>query len=155
MSPTAHVEAIFLFPVKGGAPVRHPSACAVAGRGLDGDHHQSPATLFGIDHEPENQLTLIRAEALEALARDQGRPLPPGASRRNLVTRGVDLNALVGRTFRIGAVRARGCERCDPCSHLEDLTRPGVLRGLVDRGGLRAEILSDGEIHEGDPIVVE
>jgi MOSC domain-containing protein YiiM len=151
----AHLEAIFLLPVKGGAAVRHPSANAVAGRGLDGDHHQAPVTLFGLDHTPENQLTLIEAEALDALARKLGEPLPEGASRRNLVTRGVRLNALVGRTFRIGAVRARGIERCDPCLHLESMTRPGVLRGLVNRGGLRAEVLSDGVLHEGDPIAVE
>lgn len=151
----AHVDAIFLYPVKGGPPSRQPSARAVAGRGLDGDHHQAEVTLFGIDHKPENQLTLIEAEALEALARKQGRPLPEGASRRNLVTRGVDLNALVGRTFRVGAVRARGIERCDPCLHLEEMTRPGVLRALVDRGGLRAEVLTDGVVNEGDPIFVE
>ncbi|MDP2315126.1 MAG: MOSC domain-containing protein [Pseudomonadota bacterium] len=150
----AHLEAIFLFPVRGGAPVRRPSARAVAGRGLDGDHHQADLTLFG-DNKPENQLTLIEAEALDALARRQGTPLPPGTSRRNLVTRGIGLNALVGRTFRIGELRARGLERCDPCSHLEALTRPGVLRALVNRGGLRAEVLTDGVLREGDPIVVE
>ncbi len=151
----AHVEAIFLVPVRGGAAVRHPSVRAVAGRGLDGDHRQAPLTLFGIDHAPEKQLTLIEAEALDALACGPDGPLPPGASRRNLVTRGVRLNDLVGRTFRVGAVRARGIERCDPCSHLEELTRPGVLRALVNRGGLRAEVLTDGVLREGDAIVVE
>jgi MOSC domain-containing protein YiiM len=146
-----HIEAIFVVPERGARPVRRPSVHAVAGRGLDGDHNQAPPTLFG-GGKPEEQLTLIEAEALEALARDHGIALGDGESRRNLVTRGIDLDTLIGHTFQVGAVRARGIERCDPCRHLEKLTRPGVLRGLVDRGGLRAEILSDGDIAEGDGI---
>jgi MOSC domain-containing protein YiiM len=147
----ARVEAIYLFPVRGGAPSRRPSAHAVAGLGLDGDHHQAQPSLFGLCEKPENQLTLIEGEALDRLRP----PLPPGASRRNLVTRGVPLNDLVGRTFRIGAMRARGLELCDPCLHLEEMTRPGVLRALVNRGGLRAEILETGTVNEGDTIEVE
>ncbi len=151
---SARVEAIFLIAESGGRPVRHAEVRAVAGRGLEGDHNLAPPTLFGAG-KPEENLTLIEAEALAALAKDHGIELGPGESRRNLVTRGVALNELVGRTFRVGEVRARGVERCDPCRHLEKLTRPGVLRGLVDRGGLRAEVLTDGVIREGDPIVLE
>ena len=151
---SAKIESIFLIQRPGGAPVRHASVRAVAGAGLTGDHHLAHPVLFG-SPAPEKQLTLIEAEALEFLERRHGIRLGPGASRRNLVTRGVRLNALVGRTFQVGGVRARGVERCDPCAHLEALTQPGVLRGLVNRGGLRAEILTDGLIREGDSIEAE
>lgn len=151
----SRLEALYVVPRAGGRPVRRADVFARAGLGLDGDHHQAQPNLFAFAAPAEDQLTLIEAEAIEALARDHGIVLDPGDARRNLVTRGVRLNDLVGRTFRIGAVRARGVERADPCLHLEQLTQPGVLRGLVDRGGLRAEILSDGRLHEGDPIVLE
>jgi len=147
----ARVEAIYLYPERGGPPSRQPSAHAVAGLGLDGDHHQAQPSLFGLCEKPEKQLTLIEGESLDRLRP----PLAPGASRRNLVTRGVALNDLVGRNFRIGGVLARGIELCDPCLHLEELTRRGVLRALVNRGGLRAEILETGTLHEGDAIAVE
>ena len=69
-----------------------------------------------------------------------------------MATRGIDLNALVGRRFRVGALECEGIELCEPCTHLEGLTQPGVLKGLVHRGGLRASILSGGEIAVGDPV---
>lgn len=144
------IEAIFVTPKKGGPTERRERVEARAGVGLDGDHH-APPRLFGTT-APEKQLTLIEGEALDALARDHGIALGPGESRRNVVTRGIALNDLVGRTFRVGPVRARGIERCDPCRHLEKLTRPGVLRGLLERGGLRAEILTDGVLTVGDVI---
>jgi MOSC domain-containing protein YiiM len=79
-------------------------------------------------------------------------PLAAAESRRNLVTRGIDLNAVVGREFTIGSVRAFGQRLCEPCVHLQRLTRPGVVAGLVHRGGLRADVLTDGEIRLGDTI---
>ncbi|HET9015435.1 MAG TPA: MOSC domain-containing protein [Thermomicrobiaceae bacterium] len=75
-----------------------------------------------------------------------------GDRRAGAATRGIDLNALVGREFTIGPVRALGQRRCEPCVHLQRLTRPGVVAGLVHRGGLRADVLSDGEIRVGDAI---
>ena len=78
--------------------------------------------------------------------------LTAAESRRNLLTRGVDLDRLVGARFRVGEVECEGIELCEPCRHLEGLTYPGVLRGLVHRGGLRAAILEDGEIAVGDPV---
>ncbi len=81
-------------------------------------------------------------------------PLEPVETRRNILTRGLDLDTLVGRRFRIGEVLALGTGPCNPCSHLESVTRPGVLRGLVGRGGLRADILAGGAIRVGDPIEV-
>jgi MOSC domain-containing protein YiiM len=88
---------------------------------------------------------------LEELAAG-GVEITPSEARRNLVVRGVSLDDLIGRRFRVGEVECFGQRRCEPCAHLERLTRPGVLRGLVHRGGLRADVLSDGEIRVGDRV---
>jgi len=122
---------------------------ALAGKGLEGNRY------FFHLAEPGRALTLIAAEALEGLEADTGIVLTAAESRRNLLTRGIDVNALVGKRFRIGAVECRGVELCEPCSHLEGVTYPGVLMGLVHRAGLNADILTDGEIAVGDPIRVE
>jgi MOSC domain-containing protein YiiM len=123
---------------------------AVAGRGLEGDRN------FVADGDPvpdrDADLTLVASEALEALAEETGLWLTAAESRRNLLTRGIDLNALVGKRFRVGEVKCDGIELCEPCRHLEGLTYPGVLRGLVHRGGLRAAIVRGGEIRVGDAI---
>jgi len=86
------------------------------------------------------------------MARDNELAIAPGEARRNVITRGTPLNHLVGREFVVGSVRLRGIRLCEPCSHLEGLTRRGVLAGLIHRGGLRAQILVGGEIRVGDPI---
>ena len=98
------------------------------------------------------ELTLIEAEALEALAAD-GVEISWEEARRNVVTRGIGLNALVGRRFRIGEVECAGRRLAEPCSHLQRLAPPGILAGLVHRGGLRADILGSGTIRVGDPVV--
>ena len=121
---------------------------ALPGKGLVGDRNFRPAG----DSRPDEQLTLIETEALEALQRDYGVVLETAESRRNLATSGVALNHWVGRTFRVGAVLLRGVELCEPCAHLEKLTGKKVMKGLVHRGGLRAQILAEGEIRVGDPI---
>jgi MOSC domain-containing protein YiiM len=98
-------------------------------------------------------LTLIEAEALEGLRNDTGIELSPAESRRQVLTRGISLNELVGERFTVGAVECVGQELCEPCAHLQGMTKPGVLRGLVHRGGLRADIVSGGRIAVGDRIV--
>ena len=127
---------------------------AVAGRGLEGDRYFAATAAPWVPEGEGRDVTLIEAEALEGLAADTGIELPPGASRRQVVTRGIALNDLVGRRFRLGGVEVVGRELADPCRHLETLTQDGVLKGLVDRGGLRAEILNDGEITVGDPVTI-
>lgn len=131
-------------------PTPVESVRAVPAHGLEGDRK------FSADPRPEEErdrdLTLIAAEALEALGEETGIALTAAESRRNLLTRGIDLNQLVGRRFRVGDVECEGIELCEPCSHLEGLTQPGVLRGLVHRGGLRAAIRSAGEIAVGDTL---
>lgn len=137
------------------APMRSVAAAtAVPGQGLDGDRYAAGAGTFtprsnrlrGYD------LTLIESEVLDRLTLPDGTQLAPQESRRNVVTRGIDLNALVGREFRIGAVRAFGQRLCEPCVHLQRLTRPGVVARLAHKGGLRADVLSGGEIRVGDAV---
>jgi MOSC domain-containing protein YiiM len=120
---------------------------ALAGRGLEGNRY-----LY--DEAPSGRaLTLIAAEAIEAFRDETGIPLTAAESRRNVLTRGIDLNALVGKRFRVGDVECVGVELCEPCAHLESVTHPGVVKGMVHRAGLNADILTDGEIAVGDPVV--
>ena len=140
------VEAI-AFAGRAEAPVELVAeATAHAGRGLEGDRYHEGRGTFSNPYSAGHQLTLVEAEVLEELG------FGPQDARRNLVTRGIDLNALVGRRFRVGGLECVGVERADPCSYLQGLTRPGVLRALVDRGGLRAAIVSGGRIAVGDEI---
>lgn len=130
-----------------------PEVHAVAGRGLEGDRYFTKTGTYSRHRGPDRQLTLIEREALEALGRDYNTDLDPGDARRNLVTRGVPLNHLVGRTFRVGEVMLRGIRLCEPCRHLAGLVHTDVVPGLIHRGGLRAEILSTGTIRVGDSVV--
>jgi hypothetical protein len=120
---------------------------ALAGRGLEGDRHVAGTGTFpsGL---PGSALTMIEAEVCESF----DPPLEPGEHRRNVVTRGIDLNALVGHEFTIGDVPCRGMRLCEPCTVVQRYAGRPVLRALVHRGGLRADILRDGEINVGDAI---
>jgi MOSC domain-containing protein YiiM len=147
---TGTVEAIFTAPADGADSVPREQVAALAHQGLAGDRYLAPAPIErpgGID------LTLIEAESLEALLAETGIAVEPFEARRNVVTRGVRLNDLVGQRFRVGAVECVGVELCEPCLGLAKRTHPGVLRGLVHRGGLRADIIVGGEIAPGDAVV--
>ena len=124
---------------------------AVPGAGLEGDRYYRRQGTF-YKPEPDFELTLIESEALEALARDYHVRLEAGESRRNLVTRDVPLNHLIDREFSIGEVRVRGIRLCEPCNHLQAVCGKTVIPGLRHRGGLRAQIVSEGLIRAGDPI---
>ena len=118
------------------------SVQAVAGKGLEGDRH------FHAGGASSGQaLTLVAAEAVEEVG------LRSGDTRRQVTVRDVDVNALVGKRFRVGEVECLGVELCEPCSHLESLTRPGIIKELVHRAGLNADILTDGSITVGDGVV--
>jgi MOSC domain-containing protein YiiM len=137
------------------APMRLvEEAQALASRGLAGDRYAAKVGTFtptgGGGHGYD--LTLIQAEVLDELVLAEDRRLGYAEARRNVVTRGIDLNALVGRRFRVGEAECFGQRLCEPCSHLERLTTKGVLRGLIHRGGLRADILTDGRIGVGAAI---
>jgi MOSC domain-containing protein YiiM len=141
------VEGIYVAAQHGELPELVKSVRALAGRGLEGNRY------FFDEAAPGTALTLIAAEAVEAIEREHGISIEPKESRRNVVTRGIDVNELVGKRFRVGAVECRGVELCEPCATLESMTKPGVIKGLVHRGGLNADILSDGEISVGDSVV--
>lgn len=125
---------------------------AVAGRGLEGDRYFLKTGTYSNDPGTGRHVTLVEVEAFEALKRDYGIDLEPARGRRNIATRGVPLNHLVGREFEIGGTRLRGMRLCEPCAHLESLTVGGVKRGMVHRGGLRADVLAEGTIRVGDDI---
>jgi MOSC domain-containing protein YiiM len=127
---------------------------ATAGVGLAGDRYARPAAPHEDDGEVR-EVTLVEEEQIAWLASETGIELEPGATRRNLTTRGIRLNELVGRTFRVGAVRIEGVELCEPCAHMQEMIGRPVLRPLVHRAGLRARLLDDGELHVGDPIVID
>jgi MOSC domain-containing protein YiiM len=137
-----NVEAINIGHSDAIAPVG--SATAVAGKGLEGDRH-----FHGDGAEPGQALTLIEAEVLEEVG------LSGAESRRQVMVRGVRLNDLVGRRFRVGEVECLGVELCEPCLHLQQMTRPGIIKELIHRAGLNADILNDGRISVGDQVVVE
>jgi MOSC domain-containing protein YiiM len=126
---------------------------AMAGVGLEGDRYALGIGHYSVSPAPDRQITLIAAEELERLASDHGIELAPGDSRRNVTTRGIDLAALVGRRFRIGEVECEGTRLCEPCQYLTDLLGKPVLGPLVHRAGLRARILTNGDIATGDEIV--
>lgn len=125
---------------------------AVAGKGLEGDRYFKQTGTFSNEPGLGRDVTLIEFEAVQALKRDYGIDLSAADARRNIVTRGVALNHLIGREFKVGEVTLRGVRLCEPCAHLENLSRKGVMRGLVHRGGLRADILTGGMIRVGDAV---
>jgi MOSC domain-containing protein YiiM len=124
------------------------------GRGLEGDRYFLRAGTYSAKDGADREITLIETEALEALLRDYGVALEPAETRRNVATRGVSLNHLVGRVFRVGEATARGLRLCEPCSHMERLSGKRIRAGLVHRGGLRAQILTEGRIRVGDDVSV-
>jgi MOSC domain-containing protein YiiM len=141
------VQGIYVAAEHGELPEPVDSVRALAGRGLEGNRY------FFDDAAPGTALTLIAAEAVEAMEREHGISIEPRESRRNVVTRGIDVNELFGKRFRVGAVECRGVELCEPCADLQAMTKPGVIKGLAHRGGLNADILSDGEISVGDAVL--
>lgn len=148
---TGTIELIYIAPQATAPTLSVTEVLAIPGVGLEGDRYALGQGTF-FKPEPDFELTLIEAEAIEALKRDYDVELAPGESRRNLVTRGVALNHLVGRDFQIGEVKAHGIRLCEPCSHLQRLTGRPVIKGLLHRGGLRAQILTQGVIRVGDSV---
>jgi MOSC domain-containing protein YiiM len=119
------------------------SVRAFAGKGLEGDRRY----FYDDGAEPGRALTLVEAENVDAVG------LAPGETRRQVTTRGVRLNDLVGKRFRVGEVECYGVELCEPCTHLQSMTRPGIIKELTHRAGINADILTDGTIAVGDEVV--
>lgn len=145
---------IFTTPVASGPMVPHTETTALAGQGLDGDRYalgvgfysQNPTTAGA------RELTLIDRSAISDVVQQTGLPFSTIECRRNLITTGIDLDALIGRTFTVGDVVCEGVRGCPPCVHLEELTGKKVMPALVRTGGLRARIVQGGIIRVGDPI---
>jgi len=138
------VIAIHIGVAEGGPLEAVSSVRARAGRGLEGDRY-----FHALGAPAGGALTLVEDEAVESIG------LPLGATRRQLTVRGVRLNDLVGTHFAVGAVECYGVKLCEPCVHLQNMTRPGLIKDLVHRGGLRADILSDGIIAVGDLVTIQ
>jgi len=140
------VEGIYIAAEKGDLPHAVERVGALAGKGLEGNRY------FWADGEAPagNALTLVAAEALM----ESGLEITAAETRRNVLTSGIDVNALVGRRFRIGALECYGVELCEPCLDLQKMTGKDVLGTLVHRAGLNADILTDGEIAVGDAVTV-
>ena len=135
------------------APMRRiPAGLLVAGAGLDGDRYALGGGTWARYPDLEKQLTLIDSDAVAAVAAEVGADLAPGDTRRNLVTVGVDLPALVGRWFTVGDAVLFGMKRCPPCAHLERLTGARLVKAMVHRGGINAAVFAGAEIAEGAPV---
>lgn len=145
---------IFTAPEAGAPMTVRDAVRAVPGRGLDGDRYFAGAGSFSRWPGPRREVSLIAEEALAEMAHATGIALDPADSRRNLLTRGVPLNNLVRAEFRIGPVRLRGIRRCQPCKRLVRLTghSDSLIPALVNRGGLRAQILTEGILCPGMPV---
>jgi MOSC domain-containing protein YiiM len=133
--PTMAVEQIFVIP----------------GMGIVGDRYFRQLDKGEIHTKSGQEITLIEIETIESLVND-GIQVTPGETRRNIITRGVPLNDLVGFNFMVGNIQLRGVRLCEPCNYLANLTDPRILPALAHRGGLRAAIISEGTIHINDSI---
>lgn len=153
---SAEVVAIFTSPSSTGPMRALEEARLEAGRGLVGDRYYLRVGTFSkqLEGKRDSELTLIEAEAIERFNAAYDQALGLGDPRRNVVTRGVSLNDLVGRRFRIGDAVVEGIRLCEPCAHLAATVAPAVLPGLVHRAGLRACVIAGGTIRPGDAVTV-
>ena len=137
------VEAVYITAEHGALAHAVVSVQAIAGKGIEGNRYFD-------EGRPEAELTLIEAEQIEQVAAESGIQVDAAATGRNVLTRGVALNDLVGKRFRVGELECRGVEVCEPCTTFESKTRPGALKAFVHRAGLNAEILVGGVLRPGD-----
>jgi MOSC domain-containing protein YiiM len=135
------VVAIHIGPLEGGELRSVDGVQARAGKGLEGDRH-----FHREGARPGEALTLVEEEVVAGVG------LEPGGTRRQITVRGVRLNDLLGKHFSVGTVLCYGVESCEPCLHLQQMTRPGIIRDLAHRGGINADILTDGTIGVGDEL---
>lgn len=151
--PVGRVESIHVA-ASAGTPMNSlDSVHAVPGRGLEGDRYFSKTGTYSRRDGPDREITFIEVEAIEALRREYGIAVEAKETRRNVATRGIALNHLVGARFRVGEILVQGLRLCEPCGYLEDTSGRPIRAGLVHRGGLRAQILIEGWLRVGDQIV--
>ncbi len=123
----------------------------IPGKGIEGDRYFRSHDTPDANPRTGREITLVEMEAIEAMCRD-GIQISPDQTRRNIVTRGISLNDLVGREFIVGEIRLRGVRLCEPCEYLASRTDPRILQSMSHQGGLRADIVSAGHIHFNDLI---
>ena len=126
----------------------------VEGKGIEGDRYANKIGYYSDHPEPGRHVTLIEIEVLDDIAQQLGVPFAPHESRRNITTRGIELNPLVGKKIQIGNVVLDVIRFCDPCAYLQAMLGKQVLQPLVDRAGLRCDIITGGQIRVGDQITV-
>ena len=147
------VEKVFVTPHAGGRLLPVASVQLEANKGIVGDRYHAGSGTFSKDaQEPRQNLTLIEAEEIEEFNKTHDAQLGYGEFRRNVITRGIKLNTLVGKVFQINGIKVKGLEACEPCAHLAELAHPAVLPDMVHRAGLRAAIIGNGEIKVGDAV---
>lgn len=146
------VTQIFIATEASGAMTSLDEVRAIEEKGLEGDRYAARSGTWSPKTAPGREVTLVESEAVDAMRNDYFIDLEDGATRRNIVTTGVALNHLVGQEFLVGDVRLKGVRLCEPCAHLGRLTQKGVIKALIHRGGLRADIVEGGTIRVGDHI---
>jgi MOSC domain-containing protein YiiM len=150
----ATVEYIHIAPEASKPMIMLPEAEVIAGAGIKDDRYANKSGYYSAGPKPGRQVTLIEAEVIEAIARERSIPFTPHDSRRNITTRGIRLNPLVGSKLRIGTVILEVIRLCDPCKYLEGLVGQPVLQPLVNRGGIRCDVLTGGVVRVGETISV-
>jgi MOSC domain-containing protein YiiM len=148
------VVAIYIAHAQGDPTVYVDQAHLVPGRGIAGDRFFNSSATSDKNPNPERELTLIESEAIEAICQEDKISITPDQTRRNIITRGIPLNDLVGRVFLIGSIKIKGIRLCEPCDYLARRTDPRIKSSMAHRGGLRAQILSEGLIYPNDVITI-
>jgi MOSC domain-containing protein YiiM len=146
------VIGIYISPMRGEPTSSVDQIYVVPGKGIKGDRYFRQTDTGEMHTKSGQEITLIEMEAIEALRQEEGIQVTPGQTRRNIVTSGVSLNDLVGAVFTVGNIQLRGVRLCEPCNYLASRTDPRILPALTHRGGLRAEIITEGVISINDNI---
>ena len=148
------VLGIYTAPARKEPMVSQQEVHVVPGKGIEGDRYYIGNATYSDRAGPHREITLIERESLDALEREYGYSLEPELSRRNVLVSGVPLNHLIEREFTLGDVRLRGLLLCEPCANLAETSgRSNIINHLMHRGGLRAEILTEGTISVGAEIL--
>lgn len=151
--PDGRIEHLFITAAMSQPMAAQTAIVARAGKGIEGDRYSLATGTYSKKPEPGRQITLVEAEVLDWLKREHGLTVRPEDCRRNVVTRGIELNPLVGRELMVGPVRVLVHRLCQPCRYIETLLgQPGLYDRWWDQGGLRCEILDGGTIRVGDTV---
>jgi MOSC domain-containing protein YiiM len=148
----AQVVGIYIATHHGEPTIRVEQAHLIPGRGIEGDRFFIQDTSNN-NQRSDREITLIEMEAIETVHQEDCIQISPDQTRRNIVTRGIRLNELVGKVFAVGEIQLRGIRLCEPCDYLASRTDPRVKQSFSHRGGLRASILTEGNIRLSDTII--